>query len=317
MTPGLSVSVIVTTRNHASALRQTLETLGKVKIAKDCQAELIVVDNASTDDTAAILRTAKFANLKAKYLYEPTKGKSNALNTALGQAQGEYILFTDDDVLVSEDWVERMIQTFIEHQADAVVGKIVLAEDLARTWLSPLQKWWLAAPDDQLDENVELIGANMGFRRSVLKQVPRFDPELGPGKLGFGEETLFGKQLLEAGFKIKYAPKAMVIHRPDESRLRRRDWLNTARKKGHQEAYFLYHWEHDDIQAPRLKWLRYLLKLHLRRILQRPVPLDSEGVSAWEMNYVRYMETFRRFCRERRRPRNYARRGLNKRRAIV
>jgi glucosyl-dolichyl phosphate glucuronosyltransferase len=317
MASRLSVSIIISTHNRASALRQTLEALSKVKIAEDWEAQLIVVDNASTDHTAEVIRSAKFANMKLEYLYESTKGKSNALNAALRRAQGEIILFSDDDVSAAEDWVEQMVEAFAQSQADAVVGKIVLAKDLARPWLSPRQRWWLAAPDDQSDETAELIGANMGFRRSVLMLVPAFDPELGPGALGFGEESLFGKQLVEAGFKLKYARNAVVIHRPDNSRLRRRDWLDIARKKGYQTAYICYHWEHNDIQAPRIKWFRYVVKLHLRRILQRTPPLDSEGISEWEVDYVESMETCRRFCVERRRPRNYSRRGLEKRRAIA
>ena len=316
MDSGESISVIISTRNRASELRQTLMALAKVKIPADWQAELIVVDNASTDETAEVVRSAKVANMEAAYVYEATLGKSNALNTALRYTHGEIILFIDDDVLVSEDWVEQMVTAFRQSRADAVVGKTALPDGLARAWLGPLHRWWLAAPDDQADERVELIGANMGFRRSVLKRVPGFDPELGPGKLGFGEETLFGKQLVEAGFKLKYTPNAVVVHRPSELRLRRRDWLNTARKKGHQAAYLLYHWEHNDIRAPRIKWFRYLLKLHLRRIIERPPSLDSEGVSTWEMNYVQDLETCRWFCIERRRPRNYSRRGLEKRKLV-
>ena len=310
-----SISLVISTHNRASTLRQTLGTLGKVKISADRQAELIVVDNASTDDTAAVIRNAKFANLPAQYLYEPLKGKSSALNAAFRLAKGEIILLTDDDVLVAEDWVEQMIAAFDHYQADAVVGKIVLAENLSRQWLTPLQKWWLAAPEEQTDELPELIGANMGFRRSVLKRVPAFDPELGPGALGLGEEALFGKQLIEAGFTIKYAPNAVAIHRPDASRLRRGDWIDTARKKAREEAYIRYHWKYEDMQTPGIGWLWYALKLRLRRILQQQPPLDSEGIAAWEMSYVHSMEACQQFRLESRRQRNYARRGLEKRRA--
>jgi glucosyl-dolichyl phosphate glucuronosyltransferase len=314
VTPGLSVSVIVTTHNRASALRQTLDLLAKVKIPTSLQAELILVDNASTDHTAAVMRSAKFVSMQVEYLYEPIKGKSNALNTALRRAQGEIILFTDDDVSVSEDWIEKMVDAFGQNQFDIVVGKIVLAEDLVRPWLSWRQKWLLSAPEDQSDDNLALIGANMGFRRSALRHVAGFDPELGPGAIGLGEETLFGKRLVEAGLRLGYARNAVVVHRPDPSRLQRRGWLDIARKTGKMRGYLRYHWERDDIWAPRLKWLWYTLKLHLRRIVQPPPPLESEGIPGWEMSYVESMETCRQFSIERRRPRKYARPGLEKRR---
>jgi glycosyltransferase involved in cell wall biosynthesis len=317
MGSGLSISVIISTCNRASTLRQTLETLGKVRISTDRQVELIVVDNASVDETGDVIRSAKIANLKLEYLYEAAKGKSNALNTALRRAQGEIILFTDDDVFVSEDWVETMADALVQNEFDAVVGTIVLAKDLVRPWLSSRQKWFLAAPEDQLDEELELIGANMGFRRSALRHVPGFDPELGPGAIGLGEETLFGKRLVEAGLRLGYARNAVVVHRPDPSRLRRRGWLDMARKTGSKFGYLRYHWEHEDIWAPRLKWLWYTLKLHLRRIVQPPPPLESEGIPAWEMSYVESMETCRQFSIQRRRPRKYLRHGSPKRTAFV
>ena len=315
MVAKLLISIIISTHNRASALRQTLDELAKVKVAAGWQPELILVNNASSDDTATVLRSVKFENLHARYLYEPKKGKSHALNTALRHAKGEIILFTDDDVSISEDWLEKMVELFVQDRADAVVGKILLADHLARPWLSRMQKRLLAAPDDPSDETVELIGANMGFRRSILSKISGFDPELGPGAIGFGEETLFSKQLVRAGFKLKFARDAVVVHRPDESRLQRRAWLDTARKMGNKQAYLLYHWEHVDIRAPRLRCVWNLLKLHLRRFLQPPPPLESEGVPAWEMGYTETIETCRQFCLERRRSRNYSLRGLEKRRA--
>lgn len=317
MAPRLLISIILSTHNRASALRQTLDELTKVRVCTDWQTELILVDNASSDHTAAVMRSVKFQNMKARYLYEPRKGKSNALNTALRHAKGEILLFIDDDVSIAEDWLEKMIKVFVQDRADAVVGRIVLADHLARPWLSRIQKRFLAAPEDPSEETLELIGANMGFRRLVLKKVPAFDPELGPGAIGFGEESLFSKQLVEAGFKLKCARDATVVHCPDESRLRRRAWLDTARKMGNKQAYLLYHWEHDEVRAPRLRCIWNLLKLHLRRILEPPPSLESEGVPAWEMGYVETIETCRRFCLERRRPRNYSRHGSRKKTVFV
>jgi hypothetical protein len=51
-------------------------------------------------------------------------------------------------------------------------------------------------------------------------------------------------------------------------------------------------------------------KLRLRRILQPPVPMDAEGCAPWEMSYVLTIEQCRHFLKERRRPRNYSKRGL-------
>lgn len=307
-----TISVVICTHNRAAALRETLVSLGKVRVRHAWKVELLVVDNASTDDTAAVVRDAKLPNMEVGYFFEPKKGKSNALNSALARTRGELILFTDDDVSIAESWMEQMVSTFAQLGCDAAVGKITLAPHLERPWMNRRHLWWLASPDAQPAATPELIGANMGFRRSVLQRVPGYDPELGPGALGLGEEALFGGQLVEAGFKIGYAERAAVVHAPDASRLKRSDWLDLARKHGRQEAYIDYHWNHIGIAAPRLKWVWNLLKLGTRRLLQPPPALNAEGCPDWEMCYARDVEKLRHYCVERRRPRNYARRGLVK-----
>jgi glucosyl-dolichyl phosphate glucuronosyltransferase len=313
MVSDLSVSIIICTCNRAASLQPTLESLGKVKIPSGWQVEVIVVDNGSTDDTAKVARRAELKNMVVQYLYESNKGKSNALNAAMAKARGEILLFTDDDVSVPEDWVEHMATPLVQGQADAVVGKIVLAQNLRRPWLSAWHQVFLAVVDRQCYGQVELIGANMGFRRSVLERVPAFDTETGPGSPNLtNEETLFGLQLVEAGFKVCYLDNVTVIHQPEEARLKRGQWLAVVSRCGRTQAYIAYHWKHDDISNPRLKWFWYWAKLQLRRIMQPPPDLDSEGCPAWEMSYVLNMEMNRHFCVERRRPRNYLRRGLRK-----
>jgi glycosyltransferase involved in cell wall biosynthesis len=314
MPPDLSVSVILCTRNRASGLAQSLAALGNAKFPTDWKIEVIVVDNASTDNTAVVVQNAKLQKMEVRYLFESKKGKANALNAGLAEARGDIILFTDDDVLVAEDWLEQIVSALLNDKCDAVTGQISLAPELLRPWMTPIHRWWLASSHDaQMHEGVrELIGANMGFRRSVLERVPAFDPELGPGARGLAEDTLFGWQLAEAGYRVEYAPKAAVVHRLDVSRLRRFHWIEDARKRGRTEAYLVHHWEHLDIKNPRMAWLLLWIKLWVRRILQPPPKLQEEGCPRWEMSYIWRMEVCKQFCLDRQHPRNYSKRGLIK-----
>lgn len=315
MSVNLSVSIILCTCNRAAQLQQALGALGKVKIRPSWEVELLVVDNGSADDTATVVRNAKLGNMEVRYLHETQKGKGHALNAGLAKARGEIILFTDDDVIPAEDWAEQLISPLLDGSCDAITGQITVAPNLLRPWQTRMHRWWLASSHDVklYHGSREMIGANMGFRRLVLERVGGFDPELGPGALGLAEDTLFGGQLVEGGFRIGYAPKAGATHQTDASRLRRINWLSEARKHGRSQAYVRYHWEHSDIQNPRLRQFYYFMKLQLRRVLQRPPPLESEGCPLWEMSYVLHMEMCKQFCFERRRPRNYARQGLTKR----
>lgn len=312
MSQAPTISIVICTRNRAAALRQTLASLGRVRVRAEWKPELLVVDNASSDDSAVVVREAKLSNLEVVYFHEPRPGKSNALNAALARTRGDLILFTDDDVDMAADWLEQMVAAFAELGCDAAVGRITLAPHLHRSWMNRRHSWWLACPDEQPAGTPELIGANMGFRRAVLQRVAGYDPELGPGALGLGEEALFGGQLVQAGFKIGYAFRAQVVHAPDASRLKRCDWLDLARKHGRQEAYIDYHWHHVTGSCRWLRWLWVSAKLHLRRVLQPPPKLDEEGCPDWEMCYAADVEKFRQQAIEQRRPRNYARHGLIK-----
>jgi glycosyltransferase involved in cell wall biosynthesis len=311
MTPKSLVSVIICTCNRADSLQQTLAAFGKVTIPAGWEAELIVVDNNSIDKTSLLVKQVQLSNLPICWLYEARAGKSNALNAGMACAKGEILLFTDDDVIPSADWMEKMVAHLQKPDCDAVVGRIDLAVNLRRPWLGTRYEALLGVLDFKSGP-VELVGANAGIRKAVLQKVPQYDPELGPGALGWGEDTLFSHQLERAGFKVKYAEDARVIHQPGKSRLLHRAWLGAASNLGRTNAYLRYHWEHNDIPAPyaRFWWLK--IKLWLRRRLQPPPPLDIEGCPEWELSYVSQLELNRQFCRERRRPRNYDPRGLTK-----
>jgi len=308
----VDISIIICTCNRAASLRQTLNSLAKVKVPADCQAEVIVVNNASTDGTAMVAQSAVLENMQTIYLFEPRKGKSCALNSALAIARGETLVFTDDDVMPSQDWIREILVCFDKTHCDALVGKVELAPHLERSWMGKLEKYYLAVTDFESGQPLHWVGANAAFQRRCLKRVRQFDPELGSGALGNAEDTLFGYQLVEAGFKMEYAACAVVVHQPDKSRLARQAWLHAARLRAQSEAYVLHHWEHVEVKGAALKWLWLLTKLRLRSLLQPIPPLSSEGCPRWEWSHVYDLTFYRQYCIERRRPRNYARRGLEK-----
>lgn len=106
-----TVTVGICTRNREPLLQTSLEQLARTAVPDDVTWEVIVVDNGSTDGTARVLE-AMASQLPLRALRFDTPGKSHALNYAIEHARGDYILWTDDDVLVDRQWIASYVAAF-------------------------------------------------------------------------------------------------------------------------------------------------------------------------------------------------------------
>ena len=174
------VSIILCTRDHAAALAQTLHAIERNCRHDSYSIELIVVDNASSDETATVVNGFDSPWLNVKYIYEPRKGKAVCLNRALSEARGEIILLTDDDVRPQPKWIPTMCVPIVEGRADVVAGGLEMAPHLCRNWMEGFHRTFLASTD-AVDPNTmdTVIGANCAFSRSVLDKVPSLIPSSG------------------------------------------------------------------------------------------------------------------------------------------
>lgn len=221
----VDMSVIIATLNRSDCLRKTLESIEKLKVSVDLTYEILLIDNASSDKTKELID--KYARKKPqiyKYFFEARKGKSNALNLGLRNARGKIIAFTDDDVVVDPDWLQELRDTFAEREdVLAIQGKILLSKEIGQLppWVDPADLLFLTyySPSDLPCYCDTLVGANMAFRREVFEKYGLFNPLLGPGASGFGEETELAIRIKEAGEKIFFQPSALIIHEYCDERL--------------------------------------------------------------------------------------------------
>src|SRR5258708_12184876 len=108
MPSSLDVSIIIATHNRSQPLRATLESM-RHQLLRQLNYEVIVVANACSDDTEEAL--AHFASTMVVVpLYLDRAGKSAALNQGMDVARGDLIVFTDDDVVLSENWIPDLSQ---------------------------------------------------------------------------------------------------------------------------------------------------------------------------------------------------------------
>jgi glycosyltransferase involved in cell wall biosynthesis len=242
------------------------------------------VDNASTDNTAEVVKAARLLNMPVRYTLERQRGQSQARNTGIAAARGEIILFTDDDVRPSQDWIAGMCGPILSGEADAVAGGVMIAPHLRRDWMTQEHQNWVASTGSIAQEKrARMVGANMAFSCRVLEKVPQFDTDLGPGALGFSDDTLFTFQLVQAGFLLKFALDVCVEHHFDPSRLGRQNFVSSAQKMGSSWAYIAHHWLQDE---PPVTWRR-IVNAVLRLLLWRAGNLKHyskpEGMAEAEM----------------------------------
>jgi glycosyltransferase involved in cell wall biosynthesis len=226
----MHASVIVCTYNRCASLSDTLHALSRQSVRDDTPWELIVVDNNSRDGTRKVVEdfARENATLRLKYLFEAKQGLSHARNTGISAAEGSFILFTDDDVLPEENWIQTLVDHMRASRCDACGGYIEpIWEERPPRWLTERFYGYLALRTDTVGPRIvneaddPPFGANMAFRREVFERVGLFDTSLGRkgAVLVGGEEwDLFGR-VLKSGGSVVYLPQARVRHKVEAFRV--------------------------------------------------------------------------------------------------
>jgi glycosyltransferase involved in cell wall biosynthesis len=231
------VSVIVPTFNRAASLRRLITSFDALSF-DSISAEILIVDNGSTDNTPLLLAqaTAEGRKFSLKVLCEDRRGKSNALNRGLSSAQGKIIVIVDDDVVVHPEWLAKHAESYSLTSFDAIQGRVLPGLDLDGRPANPdkLREYNIPIIDygEQIRECRGLTGTNMSFKREVFAKVGWFDPRLGPGAAGFSEDTQYSLRICEAGFKIGYTPHAVVYHELSPTRYGREYNRQVEYRKG-------------------------------------------------------------------------------------
>jgi len=224
----LKTSVIIATHARPASLARLIASL--TPALRTGTREVIIAENGTP---APMQLPIKLTTLK--HLHEPRAGKCRIQNRAIAQASGEILVFLDDDLTVADGYLDAVESFFDTHREFAGMrGRIVPAEDPDKK-VGPMAVYLDLPIADDGDDVVEVrgvLGANMGFRATALRKVGPFDERLGPGAGGHEEETEMSARMRGAGFRIGYAPKALVYHEVDRARADRERFIRIARERG-------------------------------------------------------------------------------------
>ncbi len=254
-----AASLVIPTRNRPELL---LDTVKSILQSDELPTELIIVDQS--DAPHPILATLA-AERGCEICYRSTKviGVSQARNIGIAAARQEILAFTDDDVLVTPTWFGNLVRALLDAGPQSVVtGRVLPGDAETSRGFVPSTK------TDELPSIYEgrigkdvLFSNNMALYRSAIDTVGDFDVWLGAGTLfSNAEDNDLGFRLLEAGYRIIYAPDAMLYHRAWRSE---RDYLPLHWSYGRgQGAYYAKHLRRSD---------RYMLHRLWRDVLDYTV----------------------------------------------
>jgi glycosyltransferase involved in cell wall biosynthesis len=245
----LDATVLVCTYNRAALLAELLDSL-RATVPSGLTWDVIVVDNNSTDETRRVV-TSRMGGFPVplKYLFEPRQGKSVALNTGLAATDAAVVVFTDDDVQVSEHWLDASCRRILDDSTVDYTGGPVFPiwERPRPSWLDGerCDLWGTLAILDYGEESFVFeerrrvpLGANMAVRRSLIDRIGGFDPSLGrKGHSLLGQEQAeFFCRSRAVGARGVYVPAASVRHHVPATRLTRDYFLRWWYWKGVSKA---------------------------------------------------------------------------------
>jgi GT2 family glycosyltransferase len=241
----MEVAAIIPTHNRAPSLRRLLASLRAIECPADIRLEIIVVDNGCTDETADLLRgeQALAGRFSLKILEEARKGKAAALNRGLAASSGHMLALLDDDVVVHPRWLTEHVRAHHETGFDAVQGRVLPAWHLeggGSADLRGLHEHNVLVIDygEQFRAIRGFAGTNVSFKREVFETAGLFDVRLGPGAAGYSEDTEYSRRVRHAGFKIGYAPGAIVYHELNRGRYGRQYNRLAEYRKGLSRAVY-------------------------------------------------------------------------------
>jgi glycosyltransferase involved in cell wall biosynthesis len=192
--------------------------------------EIIVVDNASVDDTKNIVSEfiSKYPGYTIKYVLEKKQGLSNSRNAGYKNASGSYVAYIDDDAKADPAWLENIYKVIRTVEPDIFGGPIYpFYESEKPRWF--LDKYEIRTNGDKprfLREDEYISGSNIVFKKELLETFGGFDTRLGMrgDRLHYGEEY---KLIIDARKKIRdvkiyYDPGIVVYHlvRPEKMSMR-------------------------------------------------------------------------------------------------
>jgi glycosyltransferase involved in cell wall biosynthesis len=166
------ISFVIPAQNEARFIQRDLRSIHTYLKGRQ-DYEIIVVDNASTDETAALAEAEDAQVISVPYKTTPAKVR----NIGVAQAKGDVLVFLDGDIYLTDQWIDRFESLLPEIRANKLVTGSTLDVDPEASWIA---KAWFGPLFERQD--VFVNGGHLMMSRSLFDQIGGFDETLETGE---------------------------------------------------------------------------------------------------------------------------------------
>lgn len=208
-----SVSVIIPAFNEERIIQKTIRALLKSKYPL---SEILIIDDGSTDETAAIIKKFYLHHPKVKLLQKVNGGKASALNFGFKNAAGDIIITIDADTIFPPTTISNLVKNFSDPCVAAVTGncrigninnQLTLWQHIEYVTTQNLDK----RAFEELDCIMVVSGSNGAWRKSIVEQLGYYHLDT------LAEDTELTLRILNAGHKIMYDDRAISYEESPET----------------------------------------------------------------------------------------------------
>lgn len=227
----MRLDVLVPTLNRVTLLEGALRSLLDTRVPEGLDVHVTVVDNRSTDGTAALLRSVVAAHPgRMSVVYERRRGKSRALNAGIAATSGDFVGMIDDDEEIDPRWYCEILKAFQDPGLDYIGGPYTPVWAVTPPEWVPPDYLAIVGAVDNGDEPRDygpdfpgiLKGGNAVIRRTTLERVGGYAEYLGPAGdarlLSCEDEDMY-QRLLKSGARGRYLPTLVIFHHVAQARL--------------------------------------------------------------------------------------------------
>jgi len=249
------ISVVIACHNSSKRLPQTLEHVKQQNVPEHVQWEVIIVDNASTDNTAQIAQSiwGCLQGVSFRIIREPRIGSSYARFTGTQSALYEFVSYIDDDNWVADDWVQTIYEKMTQDpQIGALGGRSEAVFEIDPPFWFERYKATYAIGKQAEREGEMPIGTLLWGTGAIRKSAWQAIIDQGfehsmvgrKGKqLTSGEDREIVFMLKASGWKLYYTPSLLFYHFIPKERL---TWAYVCRSSmgyGPTEIYLDHYWK--------------------------------------------------------------------------